>query len=842
MNYDRQITITTGNSRRDLNWKRQTLKVSEFYERLRIPNRGVETLDEYMRMSKSKQDDLKDVGGFVAGSLNGGRRKSNNVIGRDVITLDFDAVPALGTQTVIDSLEQMKVNYCVYSTRKHAPNKPRLRVLVPTDRTMTADEYEPCARRLAANIGIAMADPTTFETARLMYFPSVCSDAEYVYVIKDAPFITVDGLLRTYEDWHDITQWPQVPGSFSYAKLAVKQGDPLEKAGIVGAFCRRYDVLRAIAELLPGIYAPCDNDPNRFTYTLGSTTGGAVVYDDGKFLFSHHATDPCSNKLVNAFDLVRLHKFSDKDDDAADGTPNNKLPSYKAMCQYANTLDEVALEMLANRQAQAQADFEGIVNGGSAGSVSVDTSLGGSGTGTLAPITGLEGAMDEATQGADGNWQLMLKRNHQTGEVKNTIDNVVLILEHDPRIRGKFAMNEFTGRGEVLDALPWSRGGKDGNRMWSDTDSNALYWWMEKTWGITGRGNIDSALMIHASLHAFNPVTDYLTSLKWDGQPRLDTLFIDYLGAEDTEYVRTVTRKCFVAAVARAMTPGCKFDNMLILCGPQGIGKSTILDKMSHGWFNDSIRTFEGKEASELLQGVWIIEVAELDAFRRTDVACIKQFLSLTTDRYRQAYGRNVSEFKRRCVFFGTCNNTDFLQDTTGNRRFWPVDTRVNAPTKNVFTELTSAEVDQVWAEAYVRFVTGEEIFLSGDIAQVAMERQEAHRERGMQEGVIIDFVNQQVPVDWSRWNVDRRRDFWTGGVKSDETIQLVDRQTVCAAEIWRELYGHSVDDKAKKSETREINAVLSSMPDWSSAGVIYVPQYGAQRGFVRKKTGELQS
>lgn len=829
MNNDRQIVISTGNSRKDLNWKRQTLKVSELYEKLRIPNRGVETLDEYMRMSKSKQDDLKDVGGFVAGSLNGGRRKANNVTGRDVITLDFDSVPALGTDNIVKTMDSMQINYCIYSTRKHAANAPRLRVLVPTDRTMTADEYEPCARRMAANIGIAMADPTTFEAGRLMYWPSVCCDSEYVFKTADAPFISVDALLKSYTDWHDFTQWPQVPGSFSYAKLAVKQGDPEAKDGIVGAFCRKYDVFRAIEELLPGIYAPVDTDPNRYTYTLGSTTGGAVIYDDGKFLFSHHATDPCSNKLVNAFDLVRLHKFGDKDDNAADGTPNNRLPSYKAMCEYANGLDEVALEMLAKRQAQAEADFAGIVGGGP-GSVAIDTGIGQFVSGADGEAT-LAGAGDTA----DGNWQLLLKRNHQTGEVKNTIDNVMLILEHDPRIRGKFALNEFTGRGEILDVLPWSTGGKETRRMWSDTDSNALYWWMEKTWGITGRGNIDSALDIHAKLHAFNPVVDYLTGIRWDRQPRLDTLFIDYLGAEDTPYTRAVTRKAFTAAVARAMNPGCKYDNMLILCGPQGIGKSTILDKMSHGWFNDSIRTFEGKEASELLQGVWIIEVAELDAFRRTDVSCIKQFLSLTSDRYRQAYGRNVTEFKRRCVFFGTCNNIDFLQDTTGNRRFWPVDTRAQMPTKDVFNDLTSDEIDQVWAEAYFRFITGEQIFLSGDTAEAAMVKQEAHRERSIQEGVIAEFVARKIPDDWAKWTVDRRRDFWAGGIKAeDASINLVDRQTICAAEVWRELYGHPMDEKAKKSETREINSILASIPGWKNAGVIYIPQHGAQRGFIR--------
>ena len=838
MKNDRQITISTGNSRKDLNWKRQTLKVSELYEKLRIPNRGVETLDEYMRMSKSKQDDLKDVGGFVAGSLNGGRRKANNVTGRDVITLDFDSVPALGTDKIIGSLDQMQINYCVYSTRKHAANAPRLRVLVPTDRTMTADEYEPCARRMAANIGIAMADPTTFEAGRLMYWPSVCCDSEYVFKTADAPFITVDSLLKTYTDWHDITQWPQVPGSFSYAKLAVKQGDPLEKNGIVGAFCRKYDIFRAIEELLPGIYAPCDNDPNRFTYTLGSTTGGAVIYDDGKFLFSHHATDPCSNKLVNAFDLVRLHKFGDKDDSAADGTPNNRLPSYKAMCEYANGLDEVALEMLRNRQAQAEADFNGVVSGGGPGSVTIDTSLGDLINGGISGGGSLGGeATQSAGDAADGNWQLLLERNRQTGEVKNTMDNVILILRNDPRIRGKFAMNWFSDRLEVLDSLPWMPLQGNKARGWTDTDSNGLYWWLEKVWHVTGRGIIDSALDIQAGAQGINPVVDYLKSLKWDRQPRLDTLFIDYLGADDNPYTRAVTRKMFVAAVARALDPGHKFDNMLILCGPQGIGKSTILDKMSRGWFNDSIRTFEGKEASELLQGVWLVEVAELDAFRHSDVSAIKQFLSLRVDRYRPAYGRNMKEFKRHCVFFGTCNNTDFLQDTTGNRRFWPVDVKRDTATKSVFDDLTKDVIDQMWAEAYMRFVSGEDLVIRDEIAEMALSRQEEHRERNLQEGAILEFINRKVPEDWKDWPVERRRDFWAGGIKADDdSIQLVERKTVCAAEVWRELYGHQIDEKAKYAETRTINTILASAPGWGSAGVIRIPQYGVQRGYKREE------
>ena len=139
---------------------------------------------------------------------------------------------------------------------------------------------------------------------------------------------------------------------------------------------------------------------------------------------------------------------------------------------------------------------------------------------------------------------------------------------------------------------------------------------------------------------------------------------------------------------------------------------------MSKGYFNDSIRTFEGKEASELLQGVWLVEVAELDAFRRTDVARIKQFLSLRADRYRAAYGRNVKELPRCCVFFGTCNQMDFLQDTTGNRRFWPVDVGEQPHSKTVWDDLTPEVIDQIWAEAKARWQMGEATYLTGEATQ----------------------------------------------------------------------------------------------------------------------------
>ena len=181
MNYDRQITISVGNNRRDMVWKQTVLTVEELYKRLSTPVRGAETLQDYLHLKKSQQDDLKDVGGFVGGSLLGQRRKANNVTGRDIITLDFDNVPGWQTETIIGKMDALGYGYCIYSTRKHTPERPRLRVVIPTDRTMTPDEYEPCARRVAAHVGIGMADPTTFETVRLMYWPSCCCDSEFVY-------------------------------------------------------------------------------------------------------------------------------------------------------------------------------------------------------------------------------------------------------------------------------------------------------------------------------------------------------------------------------------------------------------------------------------------------------------------------------------------------------------------------------------------------------------------------------------------------------------------------------------------------------------------------------------
>ena len=789
---DRQITITTGTSRKAVVWQPQTLLISELYEKLRVPARSTETMADYLAMTKGQQDELKDVGGFVGGSLRGVRRKAGAVTGRDVITLDLDNIPSGGTSDVTRRVEGLGCGYCIYSTRKHMPSAPRLRILLPLDRTCTADEYEPCARRMAAMIGMELADPTTFEASRLMYWPSCCADGEYIYYAADKPMLSVDGLLATYADWRDQTSWPVVPGALSPARLAAKQGDPLTKSGVVGAFCRVYDIEAAMDTFLPGVYEPVDNSPGRFTFTGGSTTGGAVLYDNGKFLYSHHATDPCSGRLVNAFDLVRLHRFGDKDDEAAAGTPTVRLPSYTAMTELARTDEAVGRLLLDERWQKAQEAFS--------------------------PIE----------EEDDGSWRKLLTVNSQ-GAPERSMQNLRTALEHDPRLKGKLRLNLFSGRIDTVGEMPWQR--PTDSPVWSDDDLAQLRIYLEPFFGKAAKQDITDAVQACASDQAYHPVRDYLNGLTWDGTPRLDRLFIDYLGAEDSEYVRAVTRKAFTAAVARIMRPGCKYDNMLVLVGAQGRHKSTILAKMGGEWFSDSLRTFGDKDAMETIQGTWLNEIAEMQAMNKADVDAVKMFLSKTNDYYRAAYGRYTADRPRQCVFMGTTNSKECLTDITGARRFWVVDIDVIGRRKDVFRDL-DGERDQLWAEAVVRWRTGEALHLPPALESVALEVQEDHRARHPWEGMIADFLAEEIPVDWSKWDIQQRQAWRSGGVKYDGPTEP--RRRACAMEIWVEVLNKPKGDM-RKTFSREINGILEQMPGWESVGTRKAGKpYGDQRCYDR--------
>ena len=793
--YDGPVTIAVGESRRSTQWQNKEVLWSQLVERLSIPTKTPETIDEYRGFAKSKRDEIKDVGGFVGGSLNGGRRKAEAIMQRRLLTLDLDDVPrnADPWDTVVLVLGCAAV---LYSTHSHRPEAPRLRLVMPLSRPVSPEEYSAIARKVAQDIGIDMCDDTTYEPHRLMYWPSASINAEYRYEVEDGPWLNADEQLARYVDWHDPSEWPiSSRRAEALHRLASHQESPLEKNGIVGAFCRVYDIHDAIEHFLPDTYEKYDD--NRYTYKGGSTSGGLVLYDNGVFAYSHHGTDPASGKLCNAFDLVRIHLYGNLDDDTSPGTPSHKMPSFMKLQDEAMQIPEV-------REELAKANFER-----------------------------LKDRFDDPDEDYDWVGQLTCNKN---GKFDNTINNVQLIMEHDAGLRGKYFYDTFKERMTVCGDLPWCKLADRMTTTWTDTDDAGLRNFLEIKYEIVNTMKIGDAVLLAMQSCMRHPVREYLLSLKWDGVARADTIFIDYLGAEDTEYTRTVTRKALIGAVARIMQPGCKHDHILVLVGPQGCRKSTTLAKLGKSWFSDSFYTVQGKEAYEQIQGFWLIEMGEMAATRKAELESIKQFVSKQSDSYRAAYAKRTQEHPRQCAFFGTTNDDEFLRDATGGRRFWPVTvTDKGRETGDYFTAET---VDQVWAEIVMRYSAGENWYLdNAKIEAVARQIQDAHTEMNGKQGLLEQFVERLLPKDWATRNLSQRLAYWNDGFDDEKQAGTERRKAICALEIHCELFGGTVKDYTPQ-KTREYNAMLKRLPGWKARSRInYGEIYGQQRGFVREET-----
>ena len=265
----------------------------------------METVEEYKKMGKNQQDDIKDVGGFVGGHLKEGRRKSGMVLCRSMLTLDMD----YGTAGIAEELEMLfGYQMCIYSTHKHTPDEPRFRLIIPLSREVSEEEYPAVGRMVAKEIGIDMFDDTTYQPQRLMYWPSVSMNGEFVFKELEGDILNPDDYLAMYDDWHDISTHPTSSRqSGAIKKDAKTQEDPLEKAGIVGAFCRTYGIRNAIDKFLKDVYEPSVMEDG-YDYILSDSSAGVTIYDE-KFSYSFHATDPACGMLLNAFDVVRVHLF-----------------------------------------------------------------------------------------------------------------------------------------------------------------------------------------------------------------------------------------------------------------------------------------------------------------------------------------------------------------------------------------------------------------------------------------------------------------------------------------------------------------------------------------------------
>lgn len=796
LNNDFSIDLATAHSRIAKKWRNRHWLWSELLQRCSETKRTGETAAEYARMSKEEQSNVKDVGGFVGGYLSGGIRKNANVMYRTVATLDID----YGTVNVWDDFT-MAFGFAamIYSTHKHSSKTPRYRLVFPLSRQVSPAEYEPLCRKIAAEIGIDLFDDTTYELPRLFYWPSTSKDADFVFDYQDGPACDVDAILSQYVDYKDVSAWPLSSREGDVIAHEIKkQGDPTEKPGVIGAFCRAYSIEDAIDNFLSDKYEKTGHD-GRYTYKLGSVAGGLVCYE-GKFAYSHHETDPASKQLCNAFDLCRVHLFGAQDEGsrALDVT---RKPSYAAMQEFA-AKDKAVKLLMARERAQAAADdFDGL---------------------------------DDAELPEDYNdeWKTDLEYT-KSGKLLCNIANIILILENDPALAGHIVHDLFTGMDSAKNGLPWN---KNANQ-WTDTDDANLRVWLEKHYDITGKEKIADALTAVLTRHSYHPIRDYLSGLTWDGVPRLDRIIIDYMGAEDSELNRAMSRKHFVAAVARVFNPGCKYDYCLIMSGAEGIGKSTLLRVMGGRWFNDSITTLEGKEGMEQLRRAWVVELGELSSIKRSDVEQVKAHLSKQVDIYRAAYARRVLEHPRQCVFCGTTNEALFLKGDTGNRRFWVIPVVAELRKYRDWNEAIRRDRDQLWAEAVHYYKQGEPIYLSEELEAQAKQRQQDFNDDNDDPIVAMldKYLNTLLPVNWDTMDIQARRSY----LRDPDPLQAegtVKRDKVCAAEFICEQLGKDMADKDYKYLCRRVSKMIGDRPEWErvSSTKHAAKLYGTQRGFRR--------
>ena len=807
--HDKKLLIAIGRSRKAAQWQNREMLWSEFLDKLANTTRTRETVNDYAAMTKAERDNVKDVGGFVGGYLKNGRRSSASVVNRCLICLDADSADA----GLLDDLDMTFINaYALYSTHSHTPEKMRLRLIVPLSRTVTPDEYAAVSRRVADDLTLSRFDPTTFEPARLMYWPSTPEDGEFVFRYADQPFLDPDEVLATYADWQDASLWPTTqPVEAKMRRSVSKQEDPLTKRGIIGAFCRAHSITDILENVLSDRYTSTTQD-DRYTFVGGSTTGGLVVYDD-KYAFSHHATDPAGGKLCNAFDLVRWHLFT-PGGTAPDGSRvGDENASIRRMQEYAAQDEATRRTLSEERREQAALEF--------------------------GDLDALE-AQPAQAQFTDENWQEKLEVDKQ-GRVKDTLGNLALILRNDPRLKD-IAYNihrsgiDIRRDAEGRTTLPWTPI-KPG---WNESDLGSLLIYLDHVYTLYTPAKLKSILLAIATERSYHPIRDYIESLPaWDGVPRVDTLFVDYLGAADTAYTRAVARKMLVAAIARVYQPGIKFDSVVVLNGPQGMGKSSFFAKLGGKWFSDSltIGDMKDKAAPEKLQGYWILELGELAGLKKVDVETVKAFITRQDDKFRHSYGYSVEDHPRQCIIVGSTNNEDgFLRDITGNRRFWPV----TCASGGAHRPWQVADVvEQLWAEAYMLYQHGEPLYLTPEVERLAEAEQSGALESDAREGVVEEYLERLLPEDWDRMDLAERRGFlrndqFNGGDKPG----AVRRTVVSAVEIWAECFGKD-PSQIKRSDTYDIFGMLMRIGGWekykgNKNGLIRRPPYGPQRCYQR--------
>ncbi len=789
-----------------------------------------ETMSEYDALTVNEKSVLKDVGGFIGARLKAdakGRypRGKDDVVARTMITLDADAEicgdPDDEDGVILQFHNAFPDTECaIISTRKDRDGARRYRLMMFLDRECAPDEGEAISRYIAYKTGMQFFDTTTFSCNRVFYWPSRSSDQVITRHLFEGEPVHADDILGKYDDWTDVKGWARAPKeSAKLDRLRKHARDPHEAPGAIGAFNRIYNIEETIAafcrddEGLP-LYEQVKEE--RWNFIPGSSYGGVLLYTEDekgghKFMYSHHSTDPTSEELVNSYDLIRLVKF--------DG-------NVKACDKYINALPKVKAEVEGAKIAEAAEDFADI---------------------EIEDDEDLIGEIEERPTLEPGQ---MISRlvSDAKGNLSSNTANVKTILTYDKRLNNLFRFNSMNKRLEKTKGIPGAK--RKFTPAVVSVDFTALMVYIEKIYGLNPKRSTIIDVVNDVAMqdvNTYNPAVDQWDALpKWDGIKRVDTVFHDYLNAEQSVYTAETAWIALLGAMIRGYRDEpIELHIMPTLLGPQGIGKSTFIKRLAmfDYWATDNLPDLGNKDAILMMHNYLFVEWAEIDRYGKRDAAKLKSFISTSADNVRRPYSPDNELLIRKCVFFATTNKDDFLTDVE-NRRYAPI-VCDRGGCKSVWSDMRR-EVPQIWAEVKARYddITAdgadkyelEKVLCYTDEAKdIAKKAQAEHVETTDDRGQIESFLESEVPKNFTALDYDVRLNFWDDEYHVDDE-QLEPRKSVCIKEIWLECLRRDAKDLTiqKRNEIKTILALLGWTCSKANVRKYKAREYGSQRVFTK--------
>lgn len=712
------------------------------------------------------------AGCYVLGALNRRRRCATAVTERSGLTLDVDHPSDGFLQRYLDNADWLSLWHTTFSS---TPSEPRYRLIIPFSRPVAPDEYVTLARAMMDHFGADEFDPVSARPAQLMFKPAAKRPDWFNSGTTDGAPLDPDEWLRDFVP--DLSQLPApAPGR--------TKTDPLELGGIVGSFNRAYAEAGWDA-LIETYQLPYEPDGDRWRLVGAASVSGMGEVAPG-LVYSHHSHDPAFGQALSAFDLARVHLFGDLDEAAKPGTPINRLPSSEAMAEKASVDARVVAEMVG-------ADFSAI-----------------------------------ADDDDPDHWKTKLQAKNRAGTLADSIHNWNLITDNDPIFRA-LCIDVTTRSIEVLgDSLPW-RPVDPYSRGFDSLDRQLLLRYLEDEYKLpVTLTRLEMFVSSAAMSRPVSRIKEYLESLSWDGVPRLEEALP---GVRPTPYTRMVARKVLTAAVGRALSPGCKWDHVLVLYGGEGLGKTEWMRRMSKG-STASLGDVKAKDTSMILQRKWIVVADEGYSLRKADADALKEFLTLSEDTYRAPYDTVPRSWPRRCVIWGSTNDEVFLRRQHGNRRFLIV----HVADKVDFDALTPDYVDQVWAEAVHLYRNGgaDHLYLSPEEEELARAERERYTEEDSMRGVLEAYLEGLYPAAYENWSTEKRSQWLEeerlGIAAENPTVPL---SSVSTRQLWHEALGQRA--LPKPMDLVFITETLARVEGWSRLpGRHANGPYGRQVVYVR--------